>query len=292
MIEDAAGVEHSRSETRSPVRAGFAAATRRAGKVVFAAADLLLGAWPGPRILIYHQVGKDSGREMEVSSEAFVRQLDWLERDGRIAGLDEALVDPDHPEARETYVLTFDDGYESLYRNAFPVLRDRQLPFVLYLATESIDTGQGLAPGDTPLTWDQVGEMVQSGLVTIGSHTHRHPDLRDLSADEVEEDLATSNALIEGNLGVAPEHFAYPKGYWAPDAEAAVRRHYRTAVLGAGHPVTGDTDRHRLCRVPIQRTDAQFLFRRKIKRGMRLEELVRSRVKGYRNPRNGKNGAR
>lgn len=271
----------------------FLADPRRAAKAVFSAADLFLGDWPGPRILIYHQVGSGSGRQMEVTPEAFVRHLDWLQAHGRILGLEEALADPDAPEARNTYVLTFDDGYENMLQNAFPVLRERGIPFTLYLATRSIDTGEPLAPGEAPLDWGQVGEMVKTGLVTLGSHTHRHLDLRPLSEAEVEEELGTSSEMIEEYAGSVPDHFAYPKGFWASGAEEAVRRRFSTAVLGAGYPVTGFTDRHRLHRVPVQRSDGQFYFKRKMKRGMRLEERVRSRVKSYRNPpANGADGPR
>ncbi len=285
MIEDSsAGVRRSGPGRSSSSGVRFLPDPRLVAKAVFVAADLFLGDWPGPRILIYHQVGSGSGCQMEVAPEVFVRQLDWLQGHGRITGLEEALADPDDPEARNIFVLTFDDGYENIFRNAFPVLRERRIPFTLYVATQSIETGEPLAPGDTPLDWDQVGEMVETGLVTLGSHTHRHPDLRPLSEPEVEEELATCDALIEEHTGRVPEHFAYPKGYWAPGAEEAVRRRYVTAVLGAGHPVTSFTDRHRLHRVPVQRSDGRFFFTRKLKRGMRLEERVRSRIKGYRNP--------
>jgi len=243
-----------------------------------------LGAWPGPRILIYHQVGSGSGRQMDVSVEMFARQLEWLKKNGRIVSLEKALAQADSPEAEKNFVLTFDDGYEDMYRNAFPLLKEGSIPFTLYLTTRPIEEGEPLAPGDRPLSWEQVGEMVETGLVTVGSHTHSHPDLRLLSPPEVEGELATADSLIERRIGVAPAHFAYPKGYWAPQAEEFVRSRYDTAVLGAGQPVTASSDRHRLHRVPVQRSDGFFFFVRKLRRGMRLEEWARSRLKGYRNP--------
>jgi len=63
-----------------------------------------------------------------------------------------------------------------------------------------------------------------------------------------------------------------------------VRANYSTAALGGGSPVTQHTDPFRIGRVPVQRSDRQFFFRRKVLRGMRLEERVRSLIKGYRNP--------
>jgi peptidoglycan/xylan/chitin deacetylase (PgdA/CDA1 family) len=262
------------------------AGVRKAAKSVFAAADLFLGAWPGPRFLIYHQIGCGSGRQMDLSPEMFRRQLEWLLSNGRIVGLGDALYGADDPDSHRRFVLTFDDGYADFYENAFPLLRDRAIPFTLYLTTGHIETGELLHPGDRPLNWDQVGEMLGTGLVTLGAHTHTHPDLRGMPVDQVADEIGESNRLIELRIGQVPLHFAYPKGYWDGGAETVIRRHYATAVVGAGPPVTQNTDPHRIARVAVQRSDGQFFFRRKMARGMRMEERVRSLVKGYQNPLN------
>ena len=269
----------------SGVRSQAKEVARTAAKAVFATADLFFGTWPGPRILIYHQIGAGSGRQMDLMPEAFQRHVDWLQSQGKIVGLGDALSGADDLNANRSYVLTFDDGYSDFFENAFPLLRTRGIPFTLYLTSGHIETGEPLHEGDRPLTWDMVREMVDSGLVTMGAHTHSHPDLRGLRIADVEREIEQSNELIESRTGLAPRHFAYPKGYWDPQAETVVRRHYDTAVLGAGPPVTGETDPHRVHRVPVQKADGQFFFARKVQHGMRLEEKARALVKGYEHPR-------
>lgn len=270
--------------SRSGFRSKTKEALRRAAKATFAVADLFLGSWPGPRILIYHQIGAGSGRQMDLAPDMFRGHVDWLQSHGRIVGLGDALSGADDPESHLDYVLTFDDGYADFYENGFPLLRDRGLPFTLYLTSGHIETGELLHAGDRPLTWDMVGEMGDSGLMTMAAHTHTHPDLRGLATDQVEWEIGRSNELIEARTGVAPRHFAYPKGYWDPQAEAVIRCHYDTAVLGAGAPVTGSVDPYRVNRVAIQAADRYVFFKRKIRSGMRLEERVRSAVKGYDHP--------
>ncbi len=257
---------------------------RMAAKSVFATADLFLGSWPGPRILIYHQIGAGSGRQMDLAPDIFRGHVDWLQSQGSIVGLGDALSGADDRNADRTFVLTFDDGYADFYENAFPYLRDGGIPFTLYLTSGHIETGELLHEGDRPLTWEMVGEMVDSGLVTMGAHTHTHPDLRGMTMAAVEEEIAKSNELIEARTGREARHFAYPKGYWDPQAEVVIRQYYDTAVLGAGAPVTADTDPHRIHRVAIQSADRYIFFRRKIRRGMRLEERVRTMAKGYDHP--------
>jgi peptidoglycan/xylan/chitin deacetylase (PgdA/CDA1 family) len=200
--------------------------------------------------------------------------------------LDTALKRRGEPDAHQLYVITVDDGYQDLYTKAFPILRQRRLPFTLYLATQPAETGQPLTPGGkaVPISWDQVNEMLQTGLMTLGAHTHTHPDLQKLTGDQVAEELDRSNELIESRTGISPRHFAYPKGIWAAGAEPMIRARYETAVLGAGEPIDVDTDLHRLPRVPIQRSDGVWFFKRKMKRGLRLEEGVRRRLRGYAPP--------
>jgi peptidoglycan/xylan/chitin deacetylase (PgdA/CDA1 family) len=253
---------------------------RALSKGVFATADLFVGAWPGPRILIYHQITDRPTREMDISPGAFAAQVQWMAEHGRVVGLEEALIDPDHVGGSSDFVLTFDDGYFGLFEHALPLLLDRGWKFTLYLTSQMIDSGDH----EGTLNWDQVNRMQETGLLTIGAHTHTHPDLRELSTAQVEEEVGVSNVKIEQSTGVRPEHFAYTKGYWSSVAEPVIRREYRTATLGAGPPIRNDSDPHRLSRVPVQRSDGLFFFKRKVARGMRLEEWTRSRLKGYENP--------
>ena len=126
--------------------------------------------------------------------------------------------------------------------------------------------------------------MLDGGLMTVGAHTHTHIDLRDQSGERVAEELMTSNELIESRLGLTPQHFAYPWGYWDPTADIEVRSRYQTATLGGGAGVTSDTDLHKINRVPVQLDDRVLFFQRKAKTGLRAEESVRRVVSGYKGP--------
>ena len=258
---------------------------RFAAKTAFAAADLFLGDYPGPRILIYHQIGAGLGRQMEVTIDSFQAQVSWLIKNKTVVDLDTAIESRGQPGADRLVVLTFDDGYADFYRFGFPLLLAHKLPFVLYLTTEPIETGQPFGPREAvPLNWDQVGDMAASSLMTIGGHTHRHPDLRFMGPDEVSVELSTSDDLIARRVGHAPLHFAYPYGYWSQAADAAVRERYASATLGGGPPITAATDPLMLHRLPIQLSDGDFFFRRKLLKGLRLEETARRMLTRYHGP--------
>lgn len=232
----------------------------------------------GPRILIYHQVGTELGREMEVTVDSFAAQMEHVQR-LRPSSLDDALG-----ELSNRLVVTFDDGYSDTRSTAFPLLREWRIPFVLYLATSSIETGNPLTPlGAQPLTWDEIGEMLDSGLMTVGAHTHTHLDLRSASMAQVEDEIAASDDLFDRRLGLVARHFAYPWGFWGAAADRAIRARYESAVLG-GHPSPTFDDRFRLNRIPIQSTDSYRGFLGKLKHGGRSEERLRRILKGYDGP--------
>lgn len=257
---------------------------RTGSKALFATADLVLGKWPGPRVLIYHQVRANPRRQMEVSVEAFEAHLSWLQGNASVVSLEEAIQKRGHEGAEKLFVLTFDDGYADLFDIAYPLLDESAVPFTLYLSTKHVETREPMSPGSHPLTWDQIGKMAASGLLTLGAHTHAHMDLRGPSLNQIEDDLGQSDQLILDRVGIAPMHFAYPWGYWSPLADTVVRRRYLTAALGGGRPLTADTDPYFVHRLPVQRSDGAFFFRRKAERGMRLEERVRRLIRGYDGP--------
>lgn len=249
-------------------------------KMVSAAVDPLFGPLSGPRILIYHQVGVKFGREMEVSTETFTKQLDWMQTYGEIVDLETAIERRGEPGADKLFVLTFDDGFVDVYENAFPLMKDRGIPFTLYLTTRPIETGQPLDPrypDARPLTWDQVNEMHARSLATVGAHTHTHLDVRNASPDQIRDELDRSDSAIASNVGHMPKHFAYPWGWWSVAADPLVRERYVSAAVGGGVSV----ESHRLSRVPVQHADRLFLFRRKLVAGLRLEDRARETLGRY-----------
>jgi Polysaccharide deacetylase len=63
-----------------------------------------------------------------------------------------------------------------------------------------------------PLTWEQLREMIASGLITVGAHTHRHLILGRCTEETAAFEMAVSCKLLEQHLGKPPTLFAYPNG--------------------------------------------------------------------------------
>ena len=172
-------------------------------------------------ILAYHRFGEKNGK-MVVTPEAFAAQMKYLaENDYRViplADLVEFLAGKRSLPHRAV-VITADDGYASVYRHAYPVLKQYGFPATVFVYTDFIGAGDAL-------TWPQMQEMIASGLIDIESHSKSHESLVAMLPGEsersyrarVDKELTVGRDVLQRKLGVHISIFAYPYG----DASAAV----------------------------------------------------------------------
>jgi peptidoglycan/xylan/chitin deacetylase (PgdA/CDA1 family) len=260
---------------------------RRLVKSAAAAADTVRRPGSGVVVLIYHRVSGGSGLELDLPLDLFEAQAAALAASGRVVPLGDALArlaDPVATGGPAPVVLTFDDGTVDFVDRALPVLERHRLPVTLYAATSFIDEGRAF-PGDgCPVSWQGLADARATGLVEVGSHTHGHRLLDRLPPSEVAGELDRSIALIAEHLGQPPLDFAYPKAVaGSAAADRAVRARFRSAALAGTRPnPIGATDPYRLARSPIQRSDGQRWFERKLDGGMAAEDALRRRLNRWR----------
>lgn len=85
------------------------------------------------------------------------------------------------------------------------------------------------------LTWDELAEMLSSGLLTVGSHTQSHPMLTKIPTKEVRQELLESKNLIEQHLSISVNHFSYPHSAYNMEIANELRLiGYKSATLGYG----------------------------------------------------------
>jgi peptidoglycan/xylan/chitin deacetylase (PgdA/CDA1 family) len=257
----------------------------RSIKEAAALADRVVPPRPGVVVLLYHRVGEQSSAtEIDLPAAVFDQQMAWLAAHNVATDLDAALDETAEPfderRPRHPVVVTFDDGTADLFDVALPILARHDVPSVWYLATDFMEQRREFPDGGRPLSWAGAREAVDSGLVTLGSHTHTHALLDRIDPAAAADELDRSVELIGERVGVPVDHFAYPKAV-APSAEVEplVRARFRSAALGGNRAnAYGRTDLHRLARSPIQRRDGMRFFARKARGGMALEESARRRL--------------
>lgn len=110
---------------------------------------------------------------------------------------------------------------------------------------------QSVRPPDV-LTWGQVREMTQSGLVAIGSHGKRHVRLSTVIPQKtLEDEILGSKQMIEAKTSNGANIFCYPGGVTSPIAERLVRQHYQAACTTNRGWNSAKSDRFCLKRISI-----------------------------------------
>jgi len=238
---------------------------------------------PGLVVLIYHRVGRRTSVEVDLPLELFEAQVRFLAEECHVVTIGEGLVlvASESQELREPLVaVTFDDGTADFADLAVPVLARFGVPATLYAATHFIETGEEFPDAGMPASWAALRDACSTGMVEVGSHTHRHALLDRLPATKVAGELDRSIELIGDHLGVVPEDFAYPKAVLgSPEAQHEVRTRFRSAALAGTQPNRfAHTNPYHLARSPVQVSDGMRWFARKVRGGMAFEDSLRRRL--------------
>ena len=109
---------------------------------------------------------------------------------------------------KKTILITIDDGFQSFYEKAWPYLKDKKIPFLLFISTEAIGK-------NGYMNWNQIIEIEKSGLGIIGNHSHTHGYLTDLDNNETIADIEKSINIFKNKLGYNPIYFSYPFGEYS-----------------------------------------------------------------------------
>jgi peptidoglycan/xylan/chitin deacetylase (PgdA/CDA1 family) len=233
------------------------------------------------------------GQEMDVTLAVFRAQMRFLAEHREVVTLQEGVLrasSPLRPLRRDLVAITFDDGYREVYTRAWPVVREFGLPATLFLATGFVEGTEPppLRPGagergdvPRPVTWAQVDEMRDSGLVAVGSHSRTHRNFDRLTHDEALEECASSRELLERRLGGPVATFAYPRG--AVAHEDVVGMHYRIGVGADGAKnLPSSLAPLRLSRVAVRASDGMFFFRTRLAGIAPLEDRLYDRLRAVR----------
>jgi len=186
-------------------------------------------------ILVYHRIENYQGglHSLYTSPSFFDWQMRYLYRQGyqgvSLAELGAAIRQGQ--DIGRKFAITFDDGYEDNFFNAYPVLKKYNFRATVFVHTAAVGKSFSYPrmPAAPLMDWEQLRQLSQEW--EIGSHTVTHQNLARESNAVIEQELKESKEILEKNLAISVKSFSYPFGeVFAGYREMLTRYGYENAV--------------------------------------------------------------
>ena len=159
-------------------------------------------------VLVYHRFSDEGPKSTSTSPEVFKGHLSYLqENEYTVLPLKTVIKKLQAKEKlpQNCVSLTADDGFLSIYKEAYPLLTEYQFPMSIFVSTNAIDKNY-----ESMMTWSQLREMAP--LVNVFNHTVNHPHLVNLLQENLQNEINIAQDRISKELGVKDKYLAYPYG--------------------------------------------------------------------------------
>ena len=196
--------------------------------------------------LMYHRFEENKYPSTNIRMSDFLQHLKIIE-DNNIVFVNPKDFENELKNNKDNrkILLTVDDGFSSFYENAWPVLKKKKIPFILFVSTREVGAFNYM-------TWDQIREISKEDFVEIGNHSHTHEYLVDENADTIREDIEKSISIFKKELGKNSIFFSYPFGEYSLEFKNIIKSLNFKYAFGQHSGVMDETkDFYELPRYPI-----------------------------------------
>ena len=166
--------------------------------------------------IMYHRFEENKYPSTNIRINDFKSHLEMIKKNGikfvNPSDFEEELI---NNKQQRKLLLTIDDGYQSFYEKAWPILKDFKIPFILFVSTREVGK-RGY------MSWENIREIEKYDFVEIGNHSHSHEYLIDYTNDEIKKDLTNSINIFKKELGKNSNFFSYPFGEYSTDLKKIV----------------------------------------------------------------------
>ena len=170
---------------------------------------------------MYHRFDEIKYPSTNIRMEIFKKHMDTISKKN-YSFLSPKEFDMKFSEKKITkkVLITIDDGFSSFYEKAWPYLKEKKIPFILFISTEAIGK-------NGYMNWDEIKEIERESFAFIGNHSHSHDYLLDLTFDEFKTDIIKSVKIFKDNLGYNPIFFSYPFGEFNNNQISFIKKNFK-----------------------------------------------------------------
>ena len=217
-------------------------------------------------ILTYHSIM--DGDEQSVSVKSFNEQMFLMKKMGYQTIKFNEL---DNDNNKKKFIITFDDGYENIFLNALPILKQLNFTAICFFVINKIghynewDVDKLNYKAMKLMNFEQINVWLLNGF-DVGSHTMDHINLKKLNYEEKIKQIIEPKKIFYDKFKIKINSFSYPFGSYDAESKNIVKENYNFAVsTKRSRYFKNKFDNKLLPRVPISKGDNLLKFFLKIK---------------------------
>ena len=158
---------------------------------------------------MYHRFEENKYPSTNIRINDFKKHLDIIKKQNiKFVNPKNFEIELRNNKMQRKILLTIDDGFSSFYKNAWPILKNNKIPFILFINTREVGSFNYMS-------WDQIKEINKEDFVEIGNHSHSHEYLVDMNDDVIKNDIIKSINIFNEKLGKNSDFFSYPFGEYS-----------------------------------------------------------------------------
>ena len=194
---------------------------------------------------MYHRFNENKYPSTNIQMDIFEKQMEIIkEQDYEFYDPKNFVKEFEKIKENKKILITIDDAFKSFYTEAWPFLKEKKIPFILFVSTEPIGK-YGY------MNWDEIKEIDNSEFGYIGHHSHTHEYLIDMSDKEFENDIETATKIFKNQLGYVPNIFSYPFGEYSLYMKKYISKNFKIAFGQHSGIIDVNKDKFELPRFPI-----------------------------------------
>ena len=217
-------------------------------------------------VLMYHSIS-DESQPMSVSIDNFYKQMNLMVKLGfKSVNLRDII----NEENKKKFVITFDDGYEDVYKNALPILKKLNLSATCFFVANLIgkhniwDSKKENYKKMQLMNEEQIYSWIEHGH-ELGSHSLDHLNLTTLDHQNKTNQIVLPKKIFKEKFNIEVKSFSYPYGIFDSDCIELIKKNYKFAVTTKrSRYKTNVFEETQIPRVPINSNTSIYKFLIKI----------------------------
>ncbi len=195
--------------------------------------------------IMYHRFEENKYPSTNIRLEVFKKHINLIKNKGlSFYNPDDLIINFNEVKNQKKILITIDDAFLSFYNNAWPILKELKIPFILFVSTEAVGK-------NGYMNWDQIKEVENESFAYIGNHSHSHDYLTKFTFKKFIRDIEDSIRIFKNKLGYNPIYFSYPFGEYNLEQKKYIAQKFKFAFGQHSGVIDLNKDKHELPRFPI-----------------------------------------